>query len=184
LPALEAFELPDVGLDARVLELAHRRHHEGRAQRAIVGRGVVPHLRELRPDLVVRTIAELQDAGVEPDIWKIEGLETRMDCERVVAQARTGGRDDVTCIVLGRGAGLDRVAHWLREAAPVEGYIGFAVGRTIWLDALTEHLAGRLARDAAVARIAANHRRMIDVYAGAADAVPQRDAARAAGGPA
>jgi myo-inositol catabolism protein IolC len=117
---------------------------------------------------VVRTLAELQDAGVEPDIWKIEGLEAREDCERAVAQARAGGRDGVSCVVLGRGADLDRVAHWLTVAAPVDGYQGFAVGRTIWLDALSEHLAGRLERDAAIEQIAANYRQMIDVYVSAA----------------
>jgi myo-inositol catabolism protein IolC len=124
--------------------------------------------RDLRPELVVRTLAELQHAGVEPDIWKIEGLEAREDCERAVAQARAGGRDGVSCVVLGRGADLDRVAHWLTVAAPVDGYQGFAVGRTIWLDALSEHLAGRLERDAAIEQIAANYRQMIDVYVSAA----------------
>ena len=124
--------------------------------------------RDVRPGLVVRTLAELQQAGIEPDIWKIEGLEAREDCERVVGQARSGGRDHVTCIVLGRGASLDRVAGWLETAAPVAGYVGLAIGRTIWLDPLTEHVAGRLERDAAVEQIAANYRRMIDVYARAA----------------
>lgn len=124
--------------------------------------------RELRPELVVRTLSELQHAGVEPDIWKIEGLETRQDCERAVAQARVGGRDHVCCIVLGRGASLDRVAHWLEVAAPVAGYMGFAIGRTIWLGALSDHVAGRLERHAAVEQIAANHCRMIDVYASCA----------------
>jgi myo-inositol catabolism protein IolC len=124
--------------------------------------------REQRPELVVRTLSELQRAGVEPDIWKIEGLETRQDCERAVAQARAGGRDHVCCIVLGRGAGLDRVAHWLKVAAPVAGYIGFAIGRTIWLGALSDHVAGRLDRHSAVEQIAANQRRMIDVYASCA----------------
>jgi myo-inositol catabolism protein IolC len=124
--------------------------------------------RELRPELVVRTLSELQRAGVEPDIWKIEGLETRQDCEHAVAQARVGGRDHVCCIVLGRGAGLDQVAHWLKVAAPVAGYMGFAIGRTIWLGALSDHVAGRLERHAAVEQIAANQRRMIDVYASCA----------------
>jgi myo-inositol catabolism protein IolC len=133
--------------------------------------------RDLRPDLVVRTLAELQDAGVEPDIWKIEGLEAREDCERAVARARAGGRDQVTCVVLGRGADLDRVAHWLTVAAPVEGYVGFAVGRTIWLDALSEHVAGRLERDAAIEQIAANYRQMINVYANATAGTPPEGAA-------
>jgi myo-inositol catabolism protein IolC len=124
----------------------------------------------MRPALVVRAIAQLQDAGVEPDIWKIEGLEAREDCERVVKQARLGDRDQVTCIVLGRGANLDRVAHWLREAAPVPGHVGFAIGRTIWLDALSAHVAGRLERDATIEQVAANYREMIDVYSTAAGA--------------
>jgi len=122
---------------------------------------------QVRPALVVRTIADLQAAGVEPDIWKIEGLDDRVDCERVVAQARTGGREHVTCVVLGRGADLVRVARWLTSAAPVAGYIGFAVGRTIWLDPLRDHVAGRLDRPVAVEGIAANYRQMVDVYAAA-----------------
>lgn len=124
--------------------------------------------RDLRAALVVRTLAELQGAGVEPDIWKIEGLEARADCERVVEQAQASGRKDVRCVVLGRGADLDRVAHWLKVAAPVAGYVGLAIGRTIWLEALSEHVAGRLERDAAITQIAANYRQMIDAYADAA----------------
>jgi myo-inositol catabolism protein IolC len=124
--------------------------------------------RDLRGALVVRTLAELQDAGVEPHIWKIEGLEAREDCERVVDQAQAHGRKAVRCVVLGRGADLPRVAHWLKLAAPVAGYVGLAIGRTIWSEALSEHQAGRLEREAAITRIAANYRHMIDVYADAA----------------
>ncbi|MEO8967384.1 MAG: DUF2090 domain-containing protein, partial [Solirubrobacteraceae bacterium] len=127
--------------------------------------------RDLRPALVVGTLEQLQAAGVEPHIWKIEGLEVRADCERVVAQAQAGGREDVRCVLLGRGADLARVAHWLKIAAPVKGYIGLAIGRTIWLEALTEHLAGRLERDAAITQIAANYRQMIDTYAAAGTAL-------------
>ncbi len=146
------------------------------SQLAQVGGDQGDYDRELRPALVVRAMARLQDAGVEPVVWKIEGLETREDCERVVTQARAGGRDEVDCVVLGRGENLDRVADWLRQAAPVGGYVGLAVGRTIWLDALSEHLAGRLDEDAAIGRIAANYRRMIDVYTSAAGGTsPVRD---------
>src|SRR5206468_981129 len=59
--------------------------------------------RELRPDLMIETIRECQDAGVEPDIWKIEGLDAREDCVRVADAARAGDRDHVRCVVLGRG---------------------------------------------------------------------------------
>src|SRR5580704_8600083 len=56
---------------------------------------------ELRPQLMRRAIAEIQGAGVEVDIWKIEGVDQRSDCEMLVAQARSGGRDGVVCVVLG-----------------------------------------------------------------------------------
>jgi myo-inositol catabolism protein IolC len=128
--------------------------------------------RELRPALVIHAMARLQEVGVEPTIWKIEGLETREDCERIVTQARAGGRDDVECVVLGRGENLERVAHWLRQAAPVDGYVGLAVGRTIWLDALSEHVSGRIDKDAAIDRISRNYRGMIDVYTSAAAGPP------------
>jgi myo-inositol catabolism protein IolC len=119
---------------------------------------------ELRPTLLVSAIRELQEAGVEPDIWKIEGLDQRDDCVRVAAQARENGRDGVACIVLGRGADEVRVVHWLEQGAGVPGYIGFAVGRTLWWDELSDYVAGRLERQEAARRIADNYRRMISAY--------------------
>ena len=92
---------------------------------------------ELRPELMRRAIEELQNAGVEVDIWKIEGVDERSDAAMLAEQARTGpGREGVTCVLLGRGASTEKVEQWLEEAAPVEGFIGFAIGRSIWWDAL------------------------------------------------
>jgi myo-inositol catabolism protein IolC len=122
---------------------------------------------EIRPDLMIAAIQELQAAGVEPDIWKIEGLDDRDDCVRVVEAARADGRDDVSCVVLGRGGNEQKVSDWLRTGAGVPGYVGFAVGRTIWWDPLEGWLGGGSADDAAAA-IAGNYRRLIDVYTGAA----------------
>jgi myo-inositol catabolism protein IolC len=121
---------------------------------------------EIRPALVVETLRRLQGAGVEPDIWKIEGLDRRADCEQVAAQARSGGRDGVACIVLGRGADEQRVRHWLEQGAGVPGYIGFAVGRTLWWEELKGYVAGALERADAAGRVAANYRRMIAAYTG------------------
>ncbi|HEX2234166.1 MAG TPA: DUF2090 domain-containing protein, partial [Thermoleophilaceae bacterium] len=91
---------------------------------------------ELRPELMRRTITEFQDAGVEVDIWKIEGIDSQEDCEKIAATCRRDGRDGVVCVVLGRGADDAKVEHWLKQGAPVDGYAGFAIGRTIWWDAL------------------------------------------------
>ncbi|MGC1800045.1 MAG: DUF2090 domain-containing protein [Solirubrobacterales bacterium] len=127
---------------------------------------------ELRPVLMCRTIAELQDAGIEADIWKIEGVDRRADCERIAAQCRTGGRGGVACVVLGRGADEPKVDHWLREAAPVEGYIGFAIGRSIWGEPLQAFLNGSASRKDAAAKVGENYLRFIAVYASTEAAVP------------
>jgi myo-inositol catabolism protein IolC len=122
---------------------------------------------ELRPELMRRAIAELQEAAVEPDVWKIEGVDERADCERIAAQCRAGGRDGVVCVVLGRGADEDKVDHWLRQGAPVQGYVGFAIGRSIWDDPLKGFIDGSLSRENAAALIADNYLRFIEVYASA-----------------
>jgi len=119
--------------------------------------------RELRPDLMIAAIRESQAAGVEPDIWKIEGLDAREDCVRVAAAARAGGRAGVDCVVLGRGGDQGKVIAWLEAGAGVPGFVGFAVGRTIWWDALEAWLAGGSAGSAAET-IAANYRRLVDAY--------------------
>jgi 5-dehydro-2-deoxygluconokinase len=119
---------------------------------------------ELRPELMRRTIAETQDAGVEVDIWKIEGVDERSDCEMLVKQARSGGRDRVACLVLGRGADDAKVDQWLQAAAPVDGFIGFAIGRSIWWDPLKAFVDGGLGRGAAARRIAENYSRFVSVY--------------------
>jgi 5-dehydro-2-deoxygluconokinase len=120
---------------------------------------------ELRPDLMHRAIKEIQDFGIEVDIWKIEGVDAREDAERIAAQTRAGeGREGVVCVLLGRGANDEKVDHWLTQAAPVDGFVGFAIGRSIWWDALKGFLDGGLDRDAASDQIAANYLRFIGVY--------------------
>jgi len=119
---------------------------------------------ELRPRLMVQAIEELQDAGVEPDIWKIEGLDRRDDCAKMVAAARRGGRDKVSCIILGRGEDDKKVHEWLATAAEVEGFIGFAVGRTDFWEPLVSYRAKKITREAAVAEIARRYQEFVGIF--------------------
>jgi myo-inositol catabolism protein IolC len=121
---------------------------------------------QLRPQLMVRAIEELQDAGVEPDVWKIEGLDRREDCEKVVAAARRGGRDRVGCIILGRGEDDRKVHEWLNTAAAVPGFIGFAVGRTSFWDPLVAWRARQITREQAVNDIVRRYREFVDTFEG------------------
>jgi 5-dehydro-2-deoxygluconokinase len=119
---------------------------------------------ELRPELMRRTIEEIQDAGIEVDIWKIEGVDERSDAETLAQQTRAGGRDQVVCVLLGRGASDEKVDHWLTEAAPVDGFIGFAIGRSIWGDQLKGFLDGSIEREDAARQIGENYLRFVKVY--------------------
>ena len=127
---------------------------------------------ELRPELMRRAIEDCQDFGIEVDIWKIEGVDEQSDCEMLAQQTRRGeGREGVVCVVLGRGASDDKVDQWLRAGAPVEGYVGFAIGRSIWWDALKGFLDDSISREDAAQQIADNYLRFVRVYQEAESAV-------------
>jgi 5-dehydro-2-deoxygluconokinase len=120
---------------------------------------------ELRPELMRRAIENCQKLGIEVDVWKIEGVDEQSDAAMLAEQARSGeGREGVTCVLLGRGASTEKVEEWLRAASPVQGFIGFAIGRSIWWDALKGFLDKELDREAAAAKIADNYLHFVDVY--------------------
>jgi len=119
---------------------------------------------QVRPRLMAEAIEQMQDAGVEPDVWKIEGLDRREDCEKIVAAARRGGRNQVGCIILGRGEDDRKVREWLTTAAGVPGFIGFAVGRTSFWDPLVDWRGKKITRDAAVAEIARRYQEFVEIF--------------------
>ncbi len=120
---------------------------------------------ELRPGLMRQSIKDVQNFGIEVDIWKIEGVDEREEAAMLSEEARTGpGREGVVCVVLGRGASTEKVEHWLRTASGVEGFVGFAIGRSIWWDALEGWIGEELTRGAAASEIASNYLHFIDVY--------------------
>jgi myo-inositol catabolism protein IolC len=134
-------------------------------QLASVGGDTDRYDAELRPELMRRAIEAIQDYGIEVDIWKIEGVDARADAEKLAKQTRVGeGREGVVCVLLGRGASDAKVDQWLREAAPVDGFVGFAIGRSIWWDSLRGFLAGTVSREDAASKIADNYLRFIEVY--------------------
>ena len=114
-----------------------------------------------------RAIEEIQNFGIEVDVWKIEGVDERSDDEMLAQQTRSGeGRENVACVLLGRGASTAKVEHWLEAAAPIDGFIGFAIGRSIWWDALKGFLGKELERDVAASQIADNYLHFVQVYEG------------------
>jgi 5-dehydro-2-deoxygluconokinase len=119
---------------------------------------------ELRPALMAQAMCAIQDLGIEPDVWKIEGLDHREDAQRVAAAARRNGRDQVGCVILGRGEDQQKVRHWLETAARVPGFVGFAVGRSTFSQPLVALNEGQSTRAAAVAEIARRFKHWVDVF--------------------
>ena len=121
--------------------------------------------KKCRPGLMEQAICTVQDAGIEVDVWKIEGLDSPVDCQNIVAAARRNGRDQVSCIVLGRGADEKKITEWLACAGSVPGFIGFAVGRTTFWDAIEDLVAKKIVRQVAISRIAQRYRMWVNAFA-------------------
>jgi myo-inositol catabolism protein IolC len=120
-------------------------------QLAAVGGSADRYDRDVRPELVTRVIADNQAAGVEPTLWKVEGLET---VEAAIAVADQAQAD---LIVLGRDAPAERLDHWLEVASAVEAFVGFAIGRSIWEDVIRRHNTGELSEAEATTEIAGRY---------------------------
>ncbi len=120
---------------------------------------------ELRPDLTIRMIKEMQTDGVEVDIWKIEGLENPASYEEIIAQAREGGRNEVSIVVLGRGESDEAVQKWLEAGKQVKGVIGFAIGRTIFMQPLMDLHKQKITQDQAINKICENYLSFYHIFA-------------------
>ena len=155
----------DAALNARQMaRLRQLADYLSATRRLFIFELLVPPDPASQATLLMEAIRQCQDAGVEPDVWKIEGLDQRHDAEMVVETARRGGRDTVGCIVLGRGSDEQAVLRWLNTAAGVPGFIGFAIGRTTWWDAIEAWRSHTMSREAAAANIAARFQEWADVF--------------------
>jgi myo-inositol catabolism protein IolC len=119
--------------------------------------------KEMRPKLMVESMKEIQAAGVEPTVWKLEGVDKPESAKEVVAQAQQNGRK-AGVITLGRGESKEQVQKWLTVGAKIPGIIGFAVGRTIFWQPLSDHKTGKISRSQAVENIAANYIELADLW--------------------
>ena len=118
---------------------------------------------KLRPKLMIQTLEEIQTAGVEPSIWKLEGVDKPEDAIAVVKQAQNNGRK-VGVITLGRGESKEKVQEWLKVGAKIPGIIGFAVGRTIFWQPLADYKAKKNDRKKATEEIAQNYIDFVDLW--------------------
>lgn len=121
---------------------------------------------EMRPNLTAKTIEELQNANVEPDIWKIEGMESQDSYKIVAIQAQKDGRDNVGIVILGRAENKEKVDNWIKIGSKTKGIIGFAVGRTVFWEPLTQYKNGNMDKDITIENISNNFLHFYNIFIG------------------
>ena len=119
---------------------------------------------DTRPKLALQMVRELHDSGVDPDVWKVEGFVSQNSYKELVNRIQSEGRENVGLIILGRGGNGVDVERWLRSGHGVQGVIGFAVGRTIFWQALKDYLSAKINRDQAVEVICKNYTHFYKVF--------------------
>ena len=108
-----------------------------------------------RPRQLAAYIREAYALSIVPTYWKIEGMPDRATLAVVDAAIREveGPRQ----LILGKGAGMSQVKQWFDATVGAPTAAGFAIGRTVYFEPAAEWVAGRLSREAAIARIANNY---------------------------
>lgn len=118
----------------------------------------------LRPSLSIEVIKDMQNFGIEPDVWKLEGFESELEYQQIVSTIRQGGRDNVSLVILGRGADNAKVADWLRAGVKVDGVTGFAVGRTIFWEVVEKFYKGQVGKAEVIDTVAENFYKFYKVF--------------------
>lgn len=119
---------------------------------------------EIRPNLTVKVIEELQNANIEPDIWKIEGMENEDSYKIVALQVRKGGRENVGIVILGRAEDPDKVEKWIRSGNKIKEIIGFAIGRTIFWKPLIDYKNGKIEKERVIEIIYSNFLHFYNIF--------------------
>ncbi len=123
---------------------------------------------ELRPALTVAAIEQLAADGLRPDWWKLEGNNDAAAAAAVAAAAAANAESG--CLVLGRGQDRASVIRWVQIAAATGGFVGFAVGRTLWTDPYAALVRREIDEDEVVDRIATAYLDIATAYRHAAAA--------------
>ena len=117
-----------------------------------------------RPGLIRKAVSELKDQGARPDVWKLEPMPDVQQYERTIEAIRSEGCQNAVAVVLGGGATTEAVDDSLRRCAKVDGFIGFAVGRSVWADGLQRLAKGDCDGPAAAKSIGDNFRHFTHVF--------------------
>jgi 5-dehydro-2-deoxygluconokinase len=119
----------------------------------------------LRHDLTITMIHTIYQAGISPTVWKIEGSDIPSFYTRVAEAIQTYD-DQSRIVVLGRNETLEKVISWIQAGIQEQKVIGFAVGRTVFLEALKKFLSGDFTSEEAIHEIGERYYRLYCAFEG------------------
>lgn len=114
--------------------------------------------------VIIPIITNLRQYNIEPDVWKLEGMENKVDYIKVVEKIKEGERTNVGLVILGRGENKEKVEEWINAGKEVKGVIGFAVGRTVFWEPLVNFKNGKISKEETISQIANNFKHFYDIF--------------------
>ncbi len=114
--------------------------------------------KKLRLEKSIKAISEMREV-IKVEIWKLEWF-SRSGWNKV---ARVIG-DDERMIMLGRGGNKQQVKKWLIDATSCKKVIGFAIGRTIFLQSLKDFVGKKITKRQAIDKIAGNFDFFVNIW--------------------
>jgi 5-dehydro-2-deoxygluconokinase len=119
---------------------------------------------EVEETTIPRALAELYALGIKPDWWKLEPQASSAAWAKIEA---TITENDPWCrgvLLLGLEAPPDELEAAFAATADASIVKGFAVGRTIFIHAAEEWLAGRMTDEQAIADMASRFRQLTEAW--------------------
>jgi myo-inositol catabolism protein IolC len=120
--------------------------------------GIRAYGRRVLAGLTTRAIAQLLEAGVEPDVWVIEGFEREDEYRHVVAAAAARDDPSARCVVRAAGHGDAKTRELMTAGLPVPGIAGVVLARASLWEPAVAWMSGRSSRANAVATVQAQAR--------------------------
>ncbi|MDD3386346.1 MAG: DUF2090 domain-containing protein [Candidatus Pacebacteria bacterium] len=106
----------------------------------------------------IKAINEIKEV-INVNIWKLEGF-NKKQWEGIIKNINKESK----IIFLGRGENKKKVVSWMKSASHFKEIIGFAIGRTIFLEPLKNYENNKISREEAIEIIKKNFIYFIDLW--------------------
>jgi myo-inositol catabolism protein IolC len=118
----------------------------------------IPKIKEIPESESIFLKKEVKEK-VKVSVWKLEGF-SKKQWENVIKSTNKGSK----IVLLGRGEDKSKVSKWMRDASGYKEIIGFAIGRTIFLEPLKEYQNNKSTKEETIKKISDNFNYFINLW--------------------